>query len=80
MLGNLFLGIESWYNPQRRHSSLWQLSPINFQRQNVQNKEDAKTQNPAAPVNDSALAQPELSIDRDSKVNLIEDTQKLKNL
>ena len=42
-------------------------------------KEDAKTQKPAALVNDSALAQFELSVDCGPKVNLIENTQERKN-
>ena len=63
----------------RRLSSLGQISPINFERLNVQKKEDAKTRKPTSAVDDSEHAQPEPSIDCDPQVNLIENTQKVKN-
>ena len=56
------------------------MSPINFERLNVQKKEDAKTQKPASSVDNSEPVQTELSIDCDRQVNLIENTQEVKNL
>ena len=79
-LGDLYLGIEAWYNPHRRHSSLGQTSPINFERLNVQKKEDAETQKPASSVDNSEPAQPEPLMDCDRQVDLIENTQEVKNL
>ena len=57
-----------------------QASPINFKRLNVKNKEDAKTQKPASSVDNSEPVQTEMSIDCDRQVNLIENTQEVKNL
>ena len=60
--------------------ALGQISPINFERLNVKNKENAKTQKPASSVDNSEPVQTEMSIDCDRQVNLIENTQKIKNL
>ena len=76
----IFSWIEAWYNPHRRHSSLGQISPINFERLNVQKKEDAKIQEPTSPVDNFEPAQTGLSIDCDRQVNLIDNTQEVKNL
>ena len=80
----IFTWIEAWHNPHRRHPSLGQISPITFERLNVQKKEqtrkNAETQKPTDPVNNSESAQLELSIDCNRQINLIKNTQEVKNL
>ena len=76
----IFTWIEARYNSHRRHSSLGQIPPINFERLNVQNKEDAKTQKSAVPVNNALPAQTVVSIDCDPQVNLIKNIQEVKNI
>ena len=76
----VFTWIESRYNPRRRHSGLNYQSPNNFERLNVQNKEDSKAHKPASCVNNSEPAQTESSIDGDRQVDLIENTQEVKNI
>ena len=76
----IFTWIEAWYNPHRRHPSLGQISPINFERLNVQNKDDTKIHKLASSVDNSEPAQTKPSIDCDRQINLIENTQQVKNL
>jgi putative transposase len=39
----IFTWIEAWYNPRRRHSSIGQMSPINFERQHAQRQKNTAT-------------------------------------
>ena len=80
----IFTWIEAWYNPHRRHSSLSQMSPINFERLNVQKKEqtekDAAAQKSKGVSDNSAPTQTALPVDCDRQVDLYENTQEVKNL
>ena len=80
----IFTWIEARYNPHRRHSSLGQMSPINFERLNVQKKEqtekDAATQNSISVSDDLAPTQTALPVNCDRQVDLNKNTQEVKNL
>jgi putative transposase len=43
---DIFTWIEAWYNPRRRHSSIGQMSPMNFERQHAQRQKSTVTPAP----------------------------------
>ena len=64
----LFTWIEGWYNPRRRHSSLGQLSPINFERKHDADNDRVQEHGlPTAAVGSSQA--PTAAVDNPAPVN-----------